>query len=480
MDRTATCVSSTDFTSKIAGSDGNRMEDWGIQVPLPQISDLASGFSSSSSLVQESDKFRRSGEPSRFLFLSNGFWVDFACEVCDVLRDGFANGKAVLEVPVNGRMHVFDFVRMVHAESETSEANPFAWIDVNGQCFFPSLDEQRNVSCPSLQIEIRTNKDSNSSNAVASSSISNPSTRKRDLVDSFEEGSGESPETFTTHGMERPRWSQVVKLDEGDRFYKVVEKLFLAGMRKVDPGTFVTSIHKCSHAVPPACFRSRTFQMKSEMTRSIRGDANVKFGWYGAPENNVAAVLAHGFGQPNNNVLGCYARGVGVHLSPPHSPYPSSLLTETDEKGERHILLCRVIVGKQEKVQAGSSQFHPSSDEFDSGVDDLTNPRWYVVWSTHMNSHILPEYVVSYKCVKQQQGPWRLATSATKNSASLCFSKLYAEIERFLPSSRVQALQVAFNRYKEGKINKVTFIRYLRSVAGDKLLATTIKKVRGW
>lgn len=69
------------------------------------------------------------------------------------------------------------------------------------------------------------------------------------------------------------------------------------------------------------------------------------------------------------------------------------------------MVLCRVIVGRPEMVEEGSVQYHPSSEEFDSGVDDIAHPTWYVVWSTHMNTHILPESIVSYKpSTKQPQG----------------------------------------------------------------------------
>lgn len=78
----------------------------------------------------------------------------------------------------------------------------------------------------------------------------------------------------------------------------------------------------------------------------------------------------------------------------------SAMMTQEDENGERHVLLCRVIIGQAEQVEAGSSQSHPSSGEYDSGVDNLNNPRWYIVWGNHMNTHILPEYLVSFKISK--------------------------------------------------------------------------------
>lgn len=74
----------------------------------------------------------------------------------------------------------------------------------------------------------------------------------------------------------------------------------------------------------------------------------------------------------------------------------SAMLSETDENDEKHIILCRVTLGKCEKVEAGSQQSNPSGAEYDSGVDDLKNPKWYVVWYANMNTHILPECVVSY------------------------------------------------------------------------------------
>lgn len=50
-----------------------------------------------------------------------------------------------------------------------------------------------------------------------------------------------------------------------------------------------------------------------------------------------------------------------------------------------------------EQICEGSKQFHPSSEEFDSGVDDLAEPRRYIVWSSYMNSHILPSFIISFK-----------------------------------------------------------------------------------
>lgn len=79
--------------------------------------------------------------------------------------------------------------------------------------------------------------------------------------------------------------------------------------------------------------------------------------------------------------------------------FHSVLSSESDEKGLRHILLCRVILGKMEVIPRGSKQFHPTSLEFDAGVDNLCKPSRYTVWSCYMNSHIFVDYIVSFRVV---------------------------------------------------------------------------------
>ena len=80
----------------------------------------------------------------------------------------------------------------------------------------------------------------------------------------------------------------------------------------------------------------------------------------------------------------------------------SAVYSDVDENGEQHMVLCRAIMGNMEQVPHGSEQFHPSSEQYDTGVDDISNPKRYIIWSTHMNTHVLPEYIVSFKLAS----PW--------------------------------------------------------------------------
>jgi len=77
---------------------------------------------------------------------------------------------------------------------------------------------------------------------------------------------------------------------------------------------------------------------------------------------------------------------------------------DVDENGIRHLALCRVIMGNMEILCPGTGQFQPSSCEYDSGVDNIQCPRYYVVWNMNMNTHIYPEFVVSFKVSSDAEG----------------------------------------------------------------------------
>lgn len=80
--------------------------------------------------------------------------------------------------------------------------------------------------------------------------------------------------------------------------------------------------------------------------------------------------------------------------------------SEADDNGEKHVVLCRVILGSVEKVDLGSDQSHPSSVDFDTGADDPNNPTHHVVWFSNVNTHVLPECVVSFKASNNVKGKY--------------------------------------------------------------------------
>lgn len=82
----------------------------------------------------------------------------------------------------------------------------------------------------------------------------------------------------------------------------------------------------------------------------------------------------------------------------------SASYCDDDENGIRYVVFCCVILGNVEVVSPGSVQCHPSTENFDSGVDSLQSPHHYIVWSMNVNTHIFPESVVSFKMSSSADG----------------------------------------------------------------------------
>ncbi|GMP80640.1 hypothetical protein CsSME_00035661 [Camellia sinensis var. sinensis] len=137
------------------------------------------------------------------------------------------------------------------------------------------------------------------------------------------------------------------------------------------------------------------------------------------------------------------------------------MLSEANDNGENHVILCKVILGKCEQIEAGSKQMYPSCQDFDTGVDNLMNPNWYVVWCANMNTHILPECVVSYKSSNHAEGLFRGSSFVMPlpGSSNALLTNLLSKLRNSTPSSRVQELQTLWVTYKDGKVAKDAFMK---------------------
>ena len=111
-------------------------------------------------------------------------------------------------------------------------------------------------------------------------------------------------------------------------------------------------------------------------------------------------------------------------LSPVLNAY-SLISCDADGDGLQHMVLCRVIMGRMEQVQPGSEHFHPSSEDFDSGVDDMQNPRLYVIFNAHMDTHIQAGYLVSFKLSPSQRGKSGVPKAVMTSSILLGHYKIH-------------------------------------------------------
>ncbi|KAK4836804.1 hypothetical protein QYF36_000325 [Acer negundo] len=95
--------------------------------------------------------------------------------------------------------------------------------------------------------------------------------------------------------------------------------------------------------------RTQSFQIfEKAMANKCGGNSNSKFAWLAGSKQELCKIVEQGFGKPNDN--GFFKDSV------------------VDEDGMRHLLLCRLILGKTKVV-------HPGSDQYHSGVDNLTMPK---------------------------------------------------------------------------------------------------------
>eukprot|EP00258_Populus_trichocarpa_P040096 XP_024456115.1 probable inactive poly [ADP-ribose] polymerase SRO3 isoform X2 [Populus trichocarpa] len=118
--------------------------------------------------------------------------------------------------------------------------------------------------------------------------------------------------------------------------------------------------------------------------------------------------------------------------------------SEADDNGEKHIIPCRAILGNVEKVVTGSQQYYPSGIEFYTGADDpKNNPKCYVVWSSVMNRHIIPECVVSFKSSINVPGQVKGSTY-TKYS----LEKLFSNLRSWLPPEKFREVAKLYDVYR--------------------------------
>ncbi|XP_062025615.1 probable inactive poly [ADP-ribose] polymerase SRO3 isoform X2 [Rosa rugosa] len=416
--------------------------------------------SARSSRAELASNFKRSVAPARFMFYESGSWTNFPGRVVELLRSGFFERKAVLHLEIEGSTYLFDFARMLQIDSGTGSQRSIAWIDDNGKCFFPRRFISDELGCggsdsPKIEIEIRVDV-----------SGRNSGKRKREDEVGEEENEVSSFKRQSQPQSSSETWPNVKLLREGERAYTAVSNFFLKGIRRIDSAATISAIRQCVRSGPLDKARLEVFQKQIEITKAARGLANVVHAWYGASSRDIQGILTHGFGLPSK-VSGSH--GVGLYLSHLSLPFSSGLL-QPDDNGEKHVLLCRVILGNVEKVEAGSQQCYPSSMEFDTGVDDPRTPTRYVVWSTNMNRHVLPECVVSYKPSDHVPGSL---------PRKYHVSELISRVRNSLPPSKVQQLSNLVNGLKAGKLARNDFCRQFRLVVGEQLLRSAIPEMRG-
>ncbi|KAH6758330.1 hypothetical protein C2S51_018565 [Perilla frutescens var. frutescens] len=270
----------------------------------------------------------------------------------------------------------------------------------------------------------------------------------------------------------------LVRIGGGEMIHGIITKKLISSLNSSGFDAKVKAVNRIDFSglmsrakIQSFCIYSRAVEMK------CNGDANVKYAWYGASKREINVILSHGFCLPTSINR---THGHGVYLSPVEHPVESMQLSSADDDGLMHMLLCRVIMGKMETIAPNSDQYNPSSEEFDSGVDDLASPRKYIVWSSRMNTHILPEFAVSFTASSYQRVKQRNEQpSRVPKSDWMPFPTLIAALSKFLPPDAVESISKFHTDYRKQKVTRHEMIQRVRHIAGDKLLMAIIKSYRG-
>ncbi|PSR89259.1 Inactive poly [ADP-ribose] polymerase [Actinidia chinensis var. chinensis] len=493
------------------------------------------------SLLGYYSNFMRSGVPKRLMFYQDGVWSDFPQDLVGLIKKDLDMKKAAIEVDHNGQPFLLDLLHMMKLELRTGLGQPIAWIDEEGKCFFPEIfaddnndcchdgfdeDKQNRFTDPCgyqdirLQVEIEVNDGSNCSTFKEHSGESTALVKKVQVDGKPAKGHYDVDVEDTCVRAFDMKVDEVVRGNQhkeenlvaytndmhGEMDSDSVRKIFLMGMGSLGGG-YIVDLYRGSNQA-----RLELFNKQIEITKRYRWDANIRYAWLPSSKGAISGIMMYGLGHCGTpEIKSTY--GIGVHLSPANCAINSAIYCDVDENGVRHMVFCRVIMGSMELVHAGSEQSHPSSESFDSGVDDLQNPQNYIVWNVNKNTHIYPEYAVSFKASSDLEGCWignqskldisrvqldlnsspnqlginypqipaasvGSSTTRTPKSPWMPFRMLFAAVANKVPPEAMKLVETNYKLFMGKGISRDDFVQKLRMIVGDDLLKSILTNLQ--
>uniref|UniRef100_M4CM98 Poly [ADP-ribose] polymerase n=1 Tax=Brassica campestris TaxID=3711 RepID=M4CM98_BRACM len=436
----------------------------------------ASENPSGKSLVRYYSYFKKTGVPKRVMFYENGEWTDLPDHVICSIKNDLEAKRAVIEVNWSGRCFVLDFLHMHRLDLETGVRTHLAWIDIAGKCFFPEVYER---DCEEDQCEIKLHLE------VDVNGVVQPS---------LDESSEDSCSSIGTN-----MFSGLKPADEEEVDVEAVKEKFVLGMATLGDVELLNA-YRFSGDITKA--RQSLFNKQADITKSRRGDANIRYAWVPVKKKLLSSVMKHGLGV-GGEFIKKSKYGVGVHLTAANCPYFSATHCDIDENGVRHMVLCRVIMGNMEPLCGDRAQFFTGGEEYDNGVDNVLSPKHYLVWNMNVNTHVYPEFVVSFKLlsIPNAEGGLlsensRLTLEGAKGSVSngtgrvtngdksagsalMPYPLLFNAISSKVAQEEMDLITSDYQQLREKKISREEFSRKLRVIVGDDdLLRTTITSLQ--
>ncbi|ONK71596.1 uncharacterized protein A4U43_C04F10320 [Asparagus officinalis] len=267
----------------------------------------------------------------------------------------------------------------------------------------------------------------------------------------------------------------MLKLNEEGNEYILLKHRFYLSIGVLSQKCTVIDAYRSLHSAPMERARLETFKIFMDaMATKGEGNPNVVHAWYCGSKDEVHQIMKKGFGvceMKKDSGSYCF----GLHLYPELKACDSIPSVPADADGLRHLLVCRVILGRTEEILPGSIQSGPSSEDFDSGVDNLQSPSKYIIWYPDVKTNILPLYALSIKMDSFTGGAQREPDVMKPTTPWVPFTSLVCLLTKCLPHSTMCLIRRLHTNFLERKITRQQFIFRVRQLVGDKLLVSTIR-----
>ncbi|KAJ1292642.1 hypothetical protein BS78_01G005500 [Paspalum vaginatum] len=471
--------------------------------------------------------FKASGLPVRVLFYQRGDWTDFPEDVVKLARQDFQLKRPVTTVLFQNKHILLDFIHMIFLDFEMTMNNPLAWVDDHGNGFFPDLSAGLYTTKPSQNDKGEADEHPGLSTSVAESSSS---VSVGEVVSHGKRIENVAADSLRAHNG---RYKAQVHLNEyssgtiqattgsrnnGPHVHSAVRNLLLKGLGRSFNEKDIICIYRTPLLDQRGQVRSGVFQKEVEATKSRRGNANVRYAWLPCSRDTMDEMMMRGaleIAKPLQEPT-C---GVGTYLAPANCSNSCVNYSDFHEDGIIRVMLCRVIMGNVEVVLPGSKQFQPTNENFDSGVDDLRNPKHYIVWDVNVHKHIYAEYAVIVKVphmkneyfvskdrlsniseitssdspdkLTKGDGFQTLPPSGTEQGARklghaprapsspwMPFSMLFAASSTKVPRSDMDLVLRYYEEFKRRKMSRSDLVIRMRQIVGDKILVSTVMRLQ--
>ncbi|KAI4975862.1 hypothetical protein ZWY2020_049469 [Hordeum vulgare] len=238
---------------------------------------------------------------------------------------------------------------------------------------------------------------------------------------------------------------KIVHVERGSESFLFVQNLFLSGMGSFAVPNNILHIH-----------RLEAFEKQLRLAGQKSDNGNAKYGWLGSGTQDIVGVIV-------NAILG----KTGVNKP-----------------------------GSQEEFLG----------IYDSGVDDGSNPNYYVIWPSHRSTNISLEYLISFGLAPKVQeyfsslkGLWLRSPPGevkvdpsilqpvshlnsyvlpSPTSPGISFRLLFETIRDSISSLQRELLYRHYEELKENKITRDEMVKKMMIIVGEKLLLDSLTKLK--